>query len=258
MLEVETCFSSELIIYWCEALSNEWFVLECWIPWPRTFGKVRNCWHCLFRIIDQACRVLSKLRTLPPLVTPSEVSTFQVSIRTLHESPFSRSLEFFESCRPPFITLFTSLSAHLDWTPTLPTFPCSTKRSLFAPRRRLCWKFWCLYPCKVHLLMFYIPANLCSILHLRNVVLYSWIYKENISSKIGLILSFSLILIWGARLPVVSPLLCQSHFFFLHLLRLQRPDHPDSVEVSITASSDYIWPSILLFVVPTFSDFLHD
>ena len=27
--------------------------------------------------------------------------------------------------------------------------------------------------------------------------------KENISSKIGLILSFSLILIWGARLPVV-------------------------------------------------------
>ena len=28
-------------------------------------------------------------------------------------------------------------------------------------------------------------------------------FKENISAKIGLILSFSLILIWGARLPVV-------------------------------------------------------
>jgi hypothetical protein len=31
--------------------------------------------------------------------------------------------------------------------------------------------------------------------------------QENISAKVGLILSFSLILIWGARLPVVS-LLC--------------------------------------------------
>src|SRR5438105_125326 len=29
------------------------------------------------------------------------------------------------------------------------------------------------------------------------------ISQENISSKIGLILSFSLVLIWGARLPVV-------------------------------------------------------
>lgn len=28
-------------------------------------------------------------------------------------------------------------------------------------------------------------------------------FQENISAKIGLILSFSLILIWGARLPVV-------------------------------------------------------
>ena len=28
--------------------------------------------------------------------------------------------------------------------------------------------------------------------------------QENISNKIGLILSFSLILIWGARMPVVS------------------------------------------------------
>ena len=33
--------------------------------------------------------------------------------------------------------------------------------------------------------------------------------QENISSKIGLILSFSLILIWGARLPVV----CGSFYF---------------------------------------------
>ena len=28
--------------------------------------------------------------------------------------------------------------------------------------------------------------------------------QENISNKIGLILSFSLIVIWGARMPVVS------------------------------------------------------
>ena len=38
--------------------------------------------------------------------------------------------------------------------------------------------------------------------------------QENISSKIGLILSFSLILIWGARLPVV----CGSSAFNLILL----------------------------------------
>ena len=31
-----------------------------------------------------------------------------------------------------------------------------------------------------------------------------WDSQENICNKIGLILSFSLILIWGARLPVVS------------------------------------------------------
>ena len=36
--------------------------------------------------------------------------------------------------------------------------------------------------------------------------------QENISSKIGLILSFSLILIWGARLPVV----CGSSAFAFH------------------------------------------
>ena len=32
---------------------------------------------------------------------------------------------------------------------------------------------------------------------------YSTLSQENISNKIGLILSFSLILIWGARLPIV-------------------------------------------------------
>lgn len=35
-------------------------------------------------------------------------------------------------------------------------------------------------------------------------MLYSDVPQENISAKIGLILSFSLIVVWGARKPVVS------------------------------------------------------
>ncbi len=35
-------------------------------------------------------------------------------------------------------------------------------------------------------------------------MLYSNALQENISAKIGLILSFSLIVVWGARKPVVS------------------------------------------------------
>jgi membrane protein CcdC involved in cytochrome C biogenesis len=38
--------------------------------------------------------------------------------------------------------------------------------------------------------------------------------QENISAKIGLILSFSLILIWGARLPVVCNTIALFLFFW--------------------------------------------
>ena len=43
----------------------------------------------------------------------------------------------------------------------------------------------------------------CTPLLFSSLVLTSDHIQENIANKIGLILSFSLILIWGARIPVV-------------------------------------------------------
>lgn len=51
----------------------------------------------------------------------------------------------------------------------------------------------------------YVLYILIEWLHFHLISLQS--YQDNISAKIGLILSFSLVLIWGARLPVVRKIM---------------------------------------------------
>ena len=93
-------------------------------------------------------RVLSKLRTLPPLVTPHEVERLRSQLAQVQSGQAfilhaGDCAESFDACTHVHFFLFLSL----------------------------------------------VRTN-CHI-------------QENIANKIGLILSFSLILIWGARVPVV-------------------------------------------------------
>lgn len=130
-------------------------------------------------------RVLSKLSTLPPMVTPSEVSLFALE-RKLHGSP--------HRLMPSFIQ---------DRTSTPSARPRSTQRGFFASRWWLCWRLRRLYPRTFSSNSYVTYSHLIgTLLFNSRFGIFGW-EQENISSKIGLILSFSLILLWGARLPVV-------------------------------------------------------
>ena len=115
--------------------------------------------------------MLAKIRTLPPLVSPSEV------------------------CRMLWIILFPDES------------------NLFV--RRLRGSGLNLLKCNAIGLSSCTPAIVQRALMLAHTCVHGpdsrvaathVILQENISNKIGLILSFPLIVIWGARMPVVSRL----------------------------------------------------
>jgi hypothetical protein len=132
-------------------------------------------------------RILGKIGALPPLVTPSEVSLSQL--------PWS----FFFFCATLNRQQKNINHRSNDFV----------ARSLWSNKAKL---FSFTLETARKALMLALMSDELFVTDLQSSLANA---QENISAKIGLVLSFSLILVWGARVPVVS---VESSPCFLHFL----------------------------------------
>ena len=112
----------------------------------------------------------------------------------------------------------TWISAQIDVFLSSRSNVCAISSASFNATRPFCFMLVTVLRASTPVLTYVLPIYYVTILF-NSLFRYE---QENISSKIGLILSFSLILIWGARLPVV----CGSsafafHFQFKYLLQIR-------------------------------------
>jgi len=125
------------------------------------------------------CSVLSKIEALPPLVTPSEVCIY-----------------FFctDGCTTLIISVLKIERLHYQLS-------LVQRNEAFLLHAGDCAESF----------------NACTHVSLTSITFPACrsyrLHQENISAKIGLILSFSLILVWGARLPIVSSYLQRGYIW---------------------------------------------